>query len=70
MTSKYQCKNCDYDLMEGIGIKTETNRVFTKEGYDHTRELSKVCSYFCPKCLKTVRRKLGEDVHKQLSMKG
>ena len=70
MASKYICKNCDNDLLNGVGIKTETNRVYTKDGYDHNVEYSKTLGYFCPKCLKTVRRKLGEDTLKQLKMKG
>lgn len=67
---KNSCKNCGYNLSEGIGIRTETNRVYTKNGYDHETEYSVVKGYFCPKCLKTVRRKLGEEIYKDLKLKG
>ena len=70
--NKHICKEatCGYDLDNGIGIKTETSRVFSKDGYDHSQEFSRVLGYFCPKCGKTVRRKLGEEIHKELTMKG
>lgn len=72
MESKYACKEptCKYDLMNGIGIKTETSRVFTKGGFDNSKEYSEIKKYFCPICGTTVRRKLGEEIHKQLTMKG
>ena len=70
-TTKYLCKEetCSYDLRQGIGITTETMRVFTQAGFSE-KERSKVIRYWCPKCGTTVRRKLAEEIIDMLSLKG
>lgn len=68
---KFLCKEptCREDLRQGVGITTETMRVFTETGFSE-KEHSKVIRYWCPKCGTTVRRKLAEEIIDMLTMKG
>ena len=67
---EYKCPECGCNLSNGLGVTTNTNRVLTKKGYDHSVEYSTVEGYFCPKCLRKLRRKLGEELFRELNLLG